>query len=659
MSFVFADRVQESSTTSGLGDFTLDGAQLGFQSFLSGIGNANQCYYTISHDTDGSWEVGLGTVNGATLQRDSVLSSSNSGAPVSFALGGKTVFVPGAAQAFEERLTSTDHAIIDHSSLPGVPAPEAFTQVVHDAGDHSSLPGVPAPEAFTEPVHDAHNHAGLPGVPAVGAPAPSTYNVNRVTAAVTVDLTSTTDGIHFISMDSAGLDFGNLQVDVPPAPTDTTPFLVIFNEDVEQKGAMLAIDNGNVVPLIHLKPREGVRLWHYGALGAEWQAERITPLNGTPSEALYYFSGDVNAANDWFRSSQLFTTNPGARAPYQTDRPVLSPTRFLAMSYYASGTGVGDTELAVEDESPSIIALPVLTAGTVTESLPLDFPVVPVLSPNPADSSSIALRYVTGGDKASIGLSLYGFQRDGGLELPFSWNEAGAATTQMWTGPSQTSGTNPSQLGHYAWTIPSEGVIDRLVILVETTATFDLHIRIRDQDIKIISTGGVADTARVVQLPVPMPVSANDRISLYIDNMSGGTDTMRIWARLRGPRGLLLPYAGTDNTLFYQGSADDSSAAAVEANFVAPVALRLLRWSIASDHNYSTNDYVRVLRNGVEISRFEPDDGGGGSGGTEELFVVEAGGIPIAIDQVLTTEISGFIDPVSVLLHVTAEPLTI
>ena len=91
MALVVKDRVQETSTTTGTGTFTLAGAVSGFQSF-SAIGNANTTYYTIVGGTQ--WEVGLGTYtsSGTTLSRDTVLSSST-GSKIDFAAGTKNVFV--------------------------------------------------------------------------------------------------------------------------------------------------------------------------------------------------------------------------------------------------------------------------------------------------------------------------------------------------------------------------------------------------------------------------------------------------------------------------------------------------------------------------------------------------------------------------------------
>ena len=100
MALVLADRVKETSTTTGTGTLTLAGAATGFQSFAV-IGNANTCYYTITNQAvPAEWEVGIGTYtsSGTTLSRTTVLSSSNSGSLVNFSAGTKDVFVAYPAE---------------------------------------------------------------------------------------------------------------------------------------------------------------------------------------------------------------------------------------------------------------------------------------------------------------------------------------------------------------------------------------------------------------------------------------------------------------------------------------------------------------------------------------------------------------------------------
>ena len=105
MALVLADRVKETTTTTGTGMVTLLGASTGFQSFAV-IGNANTTYYTIALTGGDEWEVGIGTytASGTTLSRDTVLASSNSGSLVNFSSGDKDVFVvyPAGKAVYED-----------------------------------------------------------------------------------------------------------------------------------------------------------------------------------------------------------------------------------------------------------------------------------------------------------------------------------------------------------------------------------------------------------------------------------------------------------------------------------------------------------------------------------------------------------------------------
>ena len=110
MALVVKDRVQETSTTTGTGTFTLAGAVTGFQSF-SAIGDGNTTYYAIVLGSE--WEVGLGTYtsSGTTLSRDTILESSNGGTAVNFSAGTKNVFVTyPAEESVYQDLTNTAYA---------------------------------------------------------------------------------------------------------------------------------------------------------------------------------------------------------------------------------------------------------------------------------------------------------------------------------------------------------------------------------------------------------------------------------------------------------------------------------------------------------------------------------------------------------------------
>ena len=94
MAFAVADRVKESTTSTGTGTINLGGTSDGFQGFVAGIGGGNTTYYAISHQTAAEWEVGIGIVTDAatdTLSRDTIISSSNSDSAVNFSAGSKDV----------------------------------------------------------------------------------------------------------------------------------------------------------------------------------------------------------------------------------------------------------------------------------------------------------------------------------------------------------------------------------------------------------------------------------------------------------------------------------------------------------------------------------------------------------------------------------------
>lgn len=103
---LYADRVKDSTTSSGTGNITLAGsAPTGYRTFNSAFGTNVRFYYCIvavdvSGNPSGDWEVGEGYLSASTtLVRDDILSSSNSNAAVNFASSTtKTVFctIPAA-----------------------------------------------------------------------------------------------------------------------------------------------------------------------------------------------------------------------------------------------------------------------------------------------------------------------------------------------------------------------------------------------------------------------------------------------------------------------------------------------------------------------------------------------------------------------------------
>ena len=105
MALKIADRVRETTTTTGTGTINLGGAVTNFETFAANLSNSDTTYYAIVDNTNGDFEVGLGTfATGSpnTLARTTPISSSNSNSAVNFGSGTKDVFIttPASKMAF-------------------------------------------------------------------------------------------------------------------------------------------------------------------------------------------------------------------------------------------------------------------------------------------------------------------------------------------------------------------------------------------------------------------------------------------------------------------------------------------------------------------------------------------------------------------------------
>lgn len=102
MAHISADRVLETSTTTGTGALTLAGALTGFRTFASVLAASDTCWYAMwevdaNGNASGGYEAGLGTFS-TTLTRTTVLQSSNAGAAVNWAAGTRYVCIGLLAQ---------------------------------------------------------------------------------------------------------------------------------------------------------------------------------------------------------------------------------------------------------------------------------------------------------------------------------------------------------------------------------------------------------------------------------------------------------------------------------------------------------------------------------------------------------------------------------
>jgi hypothetical protein len=119
MALVINDRVKETSTTTGTGTLNLAGAETGYESFVSGVGTGNTTYYAIELNAANEWEVGIGTVTSGspdTLSRDTIISSSNSDAAVTFSAGTKNVFCTLPAKKTISPVMDATTFVVTHAS---------------------------------------------------------------------------------------------------------------------------------------------------------------------------------------------------------------------------------------------------------------------------------------------------------------------------------------------------------------------------------------------------------------------------------------------------------------------------------------------------------------------------------------------------------------
>ena len=107
-----ADFTKETSLTTGILFYELQGAAIGFRTFISAVGSGETVRYSV---TDGiEWEVSEGVISSGatdTLSRDTILSSSNSGNAVNWGEGEKTVSLVLTSNDINEFLTSNNNLL--------------------------------------------------------------------------------------------------------------------------------------------------------------------------------------------------------------------------------------------------------------------------------------------------------------------------------------------------------------------------------------------------------------------------------------------------------------------------------------------------------------------------------------------------------------------
>lgn len=255
MPFVYADRVRETTTTTGTGTITLAGAVSGFRSFSSGIGANNTCFYAIQHQTANEWEVGFGTVGSpaTTLARTSVISSSNSGAAVTFSAGTKDVFVtqpsdqlspanliPGGRLSLSSTLAVPTSDLSAQSTLYYLPYTDSKIEIYtgnrwvgYDIGTGISLSLTGLSTATNYDVF-----AIISG----GSPALSTTAWTNATTRATA--LATVDGVYVQSGTTTRRYLGTIRTSAASQCSDTTAQRFVWNFYNQQRRPIYKVDGG-------------------------------------------------------------------------------------------------------------------------------------------------------------------------------------------------------------------------------------------------------------------------------------------------------------------------------------------------------------------------------------------------------------------------------
>ena len=129
MAHIIADRVVETTTTTGTGALTLAGAVSGYRAFSSvcAVGDTAECYVEgvdAFGVPTGEWETSVSTYSAAnTLTRTTIVASSNGGAAVNFSSGTKRVAISLLARSFQwTEIASATPSGVNTVDFTGIPA---------------------------------------------------------------------------------------------------------------------------------------------------------------------------------------------------------------------------------------------------------------------------------------------------------------------------------------------------------------------------------------------------------------------------------------------------------------------------------------------------------------------------------------------------------
>jgi hypothetical protein len=464
MALVLADRVQETTTTSGTGSVTLAGATAGFQSFAV-IGNGNTCYYAIVNGS--AWEVGIGTYSttGPTLARTTVLSNSNGNTSAITLSGSSNVFVTYPA----ERSVNVDAGT-------GVTLPGALTLNGTIASNSNAFVGGSYDGNQFHPTNGggAQVNSLRDGVVTVNVGTSGTtsktftfdingnLSVNRVNQANTN--TSAAGGVTTLTAASTYAQTltgtGNQTYTMPDATTLTTGTTFSFNNNATgtltlqdyASGAISAIAAGGAGNIILLAN---------GTTAGTWNVHGFLPENILWGTNSLYLASDVITGGTWnggtiatgYGGTGLTTFTGANNALYSTSASALAAG---TLPFAAGGTSATTRQDAMDALAGAVTSGQYLRGnGTDVVMSAIQVADVPTLNQNTtgnaatATTASSATNIAGGGTYQVVYQSSAGttaFVTNGTTGQVLTANTSGAPT---WAAVAATSATNLTGGGAY------------------------------------------------------------------------------------------------------------------------------------------------------------------------------------------------------------------
>lgn len=505
MALVYADRVQEVSTTTGTGAFTLSGASTSYRTFASGVGNTNETFYSAVNSSTGEWEVGRGTVGVGTLSRDTILASSNSNLVVSFSAGSKTIFAVSPAQFFTNALDSTAHAAINHTGLPGVPAAEAFTSSAHDGVDHTSAPF----NLLDAAAHSGIDHTGFTGI-INPKPTPVSWGATSGAMVGDITLTDTDDAVQILDPD------GSDRLVTLPANATTNPFFYIANVGVRNNTITVRSPSSDTLAVLGY--HQAVRCY---SDGIEWTVQGKASVD-TPASLTNGFGFVV-----WGPGAprQPFYHNTGISDP--GDQTITVPHDCEINTILSVGSTGGTLTIYVNGVSAATPTITPTGLVAVQSISPISLSAGDYLGVGGVSAQTVIELTATGAD---TGATVYASAiASTGSPQPLTiWGEANAA------GPVSA--------------VVAEGAIMAPVAFNVTNASYDFFTSSASGTVRVYVDGAATDfgfglsTRGVVTVGSPVAVAAGELLALGIQASVVALNS-RVGALIDYP-GTVIPFGG-------------------------------------------------------------------------------------------------------------------